>query len=166
MNSLLFATGLLIAASAAAQTTPSKLPPANPLPPPTSEEGQVMVPINALFDGLARRDGTIILAAMRPDGTATAAGEKADGTRSVRRMTAAEFAAGIKPGPERFEERLTDPAIEIDGDIAMVWSPYVFLVDAKVHHCGVDHFDLVREGGSWKVANITWSSRTTGCPAA
>ncbi|MDB5681031.1 MAG: hypothetical protein JWO16_836, partial [Sphingomonas bacterium] len=111
-------------------------------------------------------DSAIVLAAMRPDGTATAANEKADGTRSVRRMTGAEFAAGIKPGPERFEERLTDPAIEIDGDIAMVWSPYVFLVDGKVHHCGVDHFDLVREGGSWKVANITWSSRTTGCPAA
>ena len=125
-----------------------------------------MAPINALFDGLARRDGAIILAAMRPDATATAAGEKPDGTRSVRHMTAAEFAAGVKPGPERFEERLTDTAIEIDGDIAMVWSPYVFLIDSKVHHCGVDHFDLVREGGSWKVANITWSSRTMGCPAA
>ena len=165
MKSLSFVAALLIAASAAAQTT-NKLPPANPLPPPVSEEGQVMAPVNALFDGLARRDGAIILAAMRPDGTATAAGEKADGTHSVRRMTAAEFAAGIKPGPERFEERLTDPAIEIDGDIAMVWSPYVFLIDGKVHQCGVDHFDLVREGGSWKVANITWSSRTTGGPAA
>jgi hypothetical protein len=163
VKSLSFVAALLIATSAAAQTTSNKLPPANPLPPPVSNEGQVMAPINALFDGLARRDGAIILAAMRPDGTATAAGEKADGTRSVRRMTAAEFAAGIKPGPERFEERLTDPAIEIDGDIAMVWSPYVFLIDGKVHHCGVDHFDLVREGGSWKVANITWSSRITGC---
>ena len=151
--------------AAAPQTTSSKLPPANPLPPPTSEVGQVMAPINALFDGLARRDSAIVLAAMRPDGTAIAAAEKADGTRTVRRMTAAEFAAGIKPGPERYEERLTDPAIEIDGDIAMVWSPYVFLIDGKVVHCGVDHFDLIRESGRWKMANITWSKRTTGCPA-
>ena len=150
--------------AAAPQTTSTKLPPANPLPPPSSEEGQVMAPIRAMFDGLARRDSAIILAAMHPDAGVTVASEKADGTRSVRRMTTAEFAADIKPGPERFEERLTDPAIEIDGDIAMVWSPYVFLIDGKVHHCGVDHFDLVREGGKWKVANITWSSRTTGCP--
>ncbi len=148
------------------QTVGDKLPPANPLPPPTSEEGQVMAPVNALFDGLARRDSAIILAAMRPDGTATTASEKADGTRTVRHMTAAEFAAGVKPGPERFEERLTDPAIEIDGDIAMVWGTYIFLIDGKVHHCGVDHFSLVRENGSWKVANVTWSSRTTGCPAS
>jgi len=156
---------LIAMALAAAPQSSGKLPPANPLPPPTSEEGQVMAPIQAMFDGLARRDGAIILAAMRPDATATVASEKPDGTRSVRRMTAAEFAADIKPGPERFEERASDPAIEIDGDIAMVWSPYVFLIDGKVHHCGVDHFDLVREGGRWKVANITWSSRTTGCPA-
>ena len=156
---------LLLLASAADQKASDKLPPANPLPPPVSEEGQVMAPINAMFDGLARRDSAIILAAMRPDATAMVAAEKADGTRSVRRMTAADFAAGVKPGPERFEERLSDPAIEIDGDIAMVWSPYTFLIDGKVHHCGVDHFDLVRESGSWKVANATWSSRTTGCAA-
>jgi len=155
---------LLLLASAADQKS-DKLPPANPLPPPTSEEGQVMAPVNAMFDGLARRDSAIILAAMRPDATALVAAEKADGTRSVRRLTAADFAAGVKPGPERFEERLSDPAIEIDGDIAMVWGSYTFLIDGKVHHCGVDHFDLVRENGAWKVANVTWSSRTAGCPA-
>jgi hypothetical protein len=156
---------LLLLASVADQKASDKLPPANPLPPPTSEEGQVMAPVNAMFDGLARRDASIILAAMRPDATAVVAAEKADGTRSVRRLTATEFASGVKPGPERFEERLSDPAIEIDGDIAMVWGPYAFLIDGKVHHCGVDHFDLVRENGAWKVANVTWSSRTTGCPA-
>jgi len=150
----------------AAQVTPVQpIVKGTALPPPGSDEAGVMVPVNALFDGLARRDGAIILAAMRPDASATVAVEKADGTRDVRRMTAAEFASHVKPGPERFEERLTDPAIEVDGDIAMVWSPYVFLVDGKVQHCGVDHFDVVRQNGSWKVANVTWSQRTTGCPA-
>ena len=157
---------LLLLASAADQKASDKLPPANPLPPPVSEEGQVMAPINLLFDGLARRDSATVLAAMRADGSATSASEKADGTRNVHHMTAAEFAAAIKPGPERYQERISDPAIEIDGDIAMVWAPYAFLVDGKVHHCGIDHFDLVRENGAWKVQNVTWSSRTTGCPAA
>ncbi|MGN6819650.1 MAG: nuclear transport factor 2 family protein [Sphingomonas sp.] len=163
MNAILLP--LLLLASVADQKASDKLPPANPLPPPSSEEGQVMAPVNAMFDGLARRDSAIILAAMRPDATATVAAEKADGTRSVRRLTAAEFVAGVKPGPERFEERLSDPAIEIDGDIAMVWGPYACLSDGTVRHCGVDHFDLVRENGAWKVANVTWSSRATGCAA-
>ncbi|MDQ0836413.1 nuclear transport factor 2 family protein [Sphingomonas faeni] len=134
------------------------------LPPAVmTEEAGVMVPIDALFAALAARDGQAILAQVRPDGGATVAEEKPDGTRSVRRTSWTEFAASLKPGPERYAERLTDPAIDVDGDIAMVWSPYVFTIDGKVAHCGTDHFDMVREAGRWKIANITWSKRTTGC---
>ncbi|WP_240320667.1 nuclear transport factor 2 family protein [Sphingomonas crusticola] len=122
-----------------------------------------MAPIKAMFAGLAARDGAAILAQTRTEGGATVANEKPDGSRSIRHLTWAEFAGGIKPGPERYEERISDPAIEIDGDIAMVWAPFTFLIDGKVHHCGVNHFDLVREQGAWKVLNVTWSSRTTGC---
>jgi hypothetical protein len=38
-------------------------------------------------------------------------------------------------------------------------------VNDKVYNCGIDHFDLVRENGTWKVMNLTFSSRITGCPA-
>ena len=134
------------------------------LPPAAmTEEAGVMVPIDALLVALAARDGQAILAQVRPDGSATVAEEKPDGTRSVRRTSWPDFAASIKPGPERYAERLTDPAVDIDGDIAMVWSPYVFTIDGKVAHCGTDHFDMVREAGRWKIANLTWSKRSTGC---
>jgi ketosteroid isomerase-like protein len=135
------------------------------LPPAVvSEETGVMVPIDALFAALAARDPQAVLAQLRPDASMTIAEEK-DGTRTIRHMTAAQFAAGIKPGPERYAERITDAAIEIDGDIAMVWAPYVFTIDGKPLHCGYDHFDMVRENGRWKIQNITWSSRVTGCVA-
>ena len=150
----------------AAQVTPIKpLPKANPLPLVDAEAQAVMKPIDAMFAGLAARDGAAILAQVRPEGGATVAREGADGGRSVRHMSWADFAAGVKPGPEHYAERLLDPAIEVDGDIAMVWSPYVFTIDGKVHHCGVDHFDLVREAGAWKVLSVTWSQRTAGCTA-
>jgi len=152
---------MLLALILAADT--AKLPKWNPLPMDGSAEAAVMVPINAMFAGLEARDGGQILAQTRPDGGATVATEKPDGTRSVRHLSWADFAGGIKPGPERYKETLLDPAVEIDGDIAMVWSRYVFTVDGKPQHCGVDHFDLVRENGAWKVQNVTWSSRTTGC---
>lgn len=142
-----------------------KLPPANPLPYADPAAAAVMAPIDAMFRGLAAHDAAAILAQVRSDGGATVAVEKPDGTRSIRRMTWADFAAGVKPGPDRLEEKLTDAAIEVDGDIAMVWGPYTFTVNGKVHHCGVDHFDLIRENGAWKVLNVTWSQRTVGCPA-
>jgi hypothetical protein len=156
---------MILALLLALQSTSDKLPPANPLPYADADAANVMAPIDAMFRGLAARDGATILAQVRPEGSATVVADKADGTRAVRRLSWADFAAGVKPGPERYEERLTDPAIEVDGDIAMVWSPYVFTIDGKVHHCGTDHFDLVREGGRWRVLNVTWTQRTTGCPA-
>ena len=152
---MLFA--LLLAADTA------KLPKWNALPMDGSVEAAVMAPIEAMFSGLEARDGAKILAQTRPDGGATVANENADGTRSIRHLNWADFAGGIKPGPEHYKETLLDPAIEVDGDVAMVWSRYVFTIDGKPHHCGVDHFDLVRENGAWKVQNVTWSSRTTGC---
>jgi hypothetical protein len=81
-------------------------------------------------------------------------------------MAWSEFTGAIKPGPERFQERLTDVAVEVDGDIAMVWGPYVFTIAGKVHHCGVDHVSLVRDGGRWQISQVSWSQRTVGCPAS
>jgi hypothetical protein len=52
----------------------------------------------------------------------------------------------------------------VDGDAAMVWAPFVVRVGGKVSNCGVDHFDLIRDNGSWKVMNLTYSSRIDGCP--
>jgi hypothetical protein len=152
---------MILALLLAAQT--AKLPPWNPIPMDGSAEAAVMAPINAMFAGLEARNGAAIIAQTRPEGGATAVAEKPDGTRAIRHLSWVDFAGGIKPGPEHYQERLLDPAVEIDGDIAMVWSRYVFKIDGKPHHCGIDHFDLVRENGAWKILNITWSSRTTGC---
>ena len=159
MMSVLFAMLL-------AQITPVQpMPKGTGLPPPGTDEGAVMVPINALFAGLAARDPAAILVPLRPEGGATVANEAPNGVRTVRHMNWTEFAASVKPGPEKYEERISNPAIEIDGDIAMVWAPYVFTIDGKPAHCGYDHFDLVRESGRWTIQNVTWSSRTTGCVA-
>jgi ketosteroid isomerase-like protein len=147
------------------QITPVQpLPKGTGLPPqPVSEEQGVLDAVNRVFAGIAARDAKAIGEALRPDATATIGQEAPDGTRHIVHMTRDVLLGHFTPGPERFEERLYDPAIEIDGDIAYVWGRYVFRVDGKITNCGYDHFDVVREGGTWKVQNITWSSRTTGC---
>lgn len=146
------------------QITPVQpLPKGTGLPPPVTEEEGVLTAVNRLFTGIAARDAKAIGDTLRPDATATIAAEKPDGTRAITHLSRDALLSRFTPGPERYEERLTDPAIEIDGDIAYVWGRYDFFIDGKRHHCGYDHFDMVRENGSWKVQNITWSSRTTGC---
>jgi len=147
----------------AAQTTSTRMPPAQALPPPIGDERPVLSTVNALLASFSTGDSAAMLRWVYPEGRVTATGERASG-KGLRQQSWSEFAARVTPAG-RFEETISDPAIEIDGDAAMVWAPFVVRVAGKVSNCGVDHFDLVRDNGAWKVMNLTFSSRTTGCPA-
>ena len=139
------------------------LPPARAVPPPESDTSAVLAPINAAFAAFEAGDAPAMLRQVYPEGRVTATGERASGS-GLRQQSWAQFAGRLKPG-EGFQEQISDPAIEIDGDVAMVWAPFVVRVGGKVANCGYDLFDLVRENGTWKIMNLTFSSRTTGCPA-
>jgi hypothetical protein len=89
---------------------------------------------------------------------------RGDGASNLRQQNWTQFAERIKPD-RGFQERIADPTIHINDDIAVVWAPFVVRIDGKVSNCGIDHFDLVRDSGVWRVMNLTFSSRTTGCPA-
>jgi len=146
----------------AAQAASGRLPPARALPPPATDEQAVLAPVNALLASFNAGDSAAMLRLIYPQGRVTATGTRASGN-GLRTQSWAEFAQGIRPDA-RFEEVISDPAVEFDGDAAMVWAPFVVRVDGKVSNCGFDHFDLVRENGSWKVMNLTFSSHITGCP--
>jgi hypothetical protein len=147
----------------AAQVSSGQLPPAQPIPPPDFATANVLAPIQSLFAAFAAGDSAAVLRLTYPQGRVTATGERASGN-GLRQMSWTEFAQRVTPDA-RFSESISDPAVEVDGDIAMVWAPFVVRVNGKVANCGFDHFDLVRDNGAWKVMNLSFSSRTTGCPA-
>lgn len=131
---------------------------------PASPEGQaVLVPVNATFAALAANDGALIRPHVDTSGKITAVVMNADGTSRIGGPSWERFIDGLQPGPQRLEEIMVDPVIAIDGDVAMVWGEYVFRIDGQISHCGVDHFDLVRRDGAWKIVNLTWTQRQTGC---
>jgi hypothetical protein len=165
MRRILILVALLAPATAFAQGS-DKLPPANPLPYAAEADADTagaLAAANALLASLSQ-GGDAVLTHVRPEGVATSATERPDGIHAIQHRTWAQFAEQLRPDGHRYEERLTDPAIDVDGDIAMIWSPYVFLVDGKIAHCGTNHFDLVRSHDGWKVLNVTWTQRTKGCP--
>ncbi|QNP44881.1 nuclear transport factor 2 family protein [Sphingomonas sediminicola] len=145
-------------AAAAAQG----LPPAKALPPPESDAAAVLAPINSVFAAFERGDAAAMLRYVYPAGRVTATGTRANSS-GLRQQSWTEFSQRLQLGAG-FQERISDPAIEIDGDVAMVWAPFVVRVGGKVSNCGYDLFDLVRDNGTWKIMNVTFSSRTTDCP--
>ena len=154
---------------ALAQVIPVQpLPRGTGLPPAadaSADTQAVLAAVQRLLGTIETNDRETLLAVTRPDGGATVAMERPDGARRVRHLSWAEFAQLLVPGPGRHRETISDPAVEVDGDIAMVWAPYLVTRNGAPDHCGYDHFDLVREGGEWKVLNVTWSQRATGCTA-
>jgi hypothetical protein len=121
----------------------------------TPEEQAVLAPVTAMFDGMAKRDAAAIKEPLLPGGTMVL---MRDGKPT--QMTFEDFAARVgKPGTTKIEERIHDPLIRIDNDLAVVWAPFEFLVDGKVDHCGTDLFNLVRKDGKWLIASVADTGR-------
>jgi hypothetical protein len=58
---------------------------------------------------------------------------------------------------------LLDYKIQIDEDLATVWTPYHFFVNSKLSHCGANAFTLVKIAGKWKIIAIIDTRRKTNC---
>jgi hypothetical protein len=116
----------------------------------TPEEDAVLAPIHAMFDGMTKRDAAAIKAPALPGSTMVL---MRDGKPT--QMTLEAFADRVgRPGTTHIEERIHDPLVRIDNDLAVVWAPFDFLVDGKVDHCGTDLFNMVRVDGKWLIASV------------
>ncbi len=66
--------------------------------------------------------------------------------------------------PEIWDERISNTIIQIDGNIAQVWTDYEFYVGTKFSHCGVDAFQLVKNKNEiWKIINLIDTRRKENC---
>jgi hypothetical protein len=158
---MVFLFGLTALAAPAAAQPPSSAAAERPAH-ASGDERAVLAVVDRMFAALAARDSRALLAEVVPEGRATANLLGPD--RRVRSVAWPAFAERIAQGRERLAERLIGPHVHVEGDIAMIWSRYEFDVDGRFSHCGVDHFDLVRIDGRWKVLNLTWTQQTQGCP--
>ena len=124
--------------------------------PRTPEEKEVIAPLQGVLDGLAARDRNMIAAQLLPGGSATLMRKD----KPVQ-MAFDSFAERLStPGTDTREERIYDPVVHIDNNIAYIWTRYDFLVNGKIDHCGTDSASLVKVDGRWLIASLGDTSRT------
>ena len=131
--------------------------------PSAVDKAAILAPVDAAFAALETGNAQALLRHVYPEGRVTAVGMLPSGTGGLRLSSWTEYAARMTPGAG-FKERITNPAVEIDGDVALVWAPFTIERGGKIVSCGYDHFDMVRQNTAWKIMNITFSTRTTECP--
>jgi hypothetical protein len=156
----------LLAMSAAepALVQPSRPKSADPPSQATVKERAVLAAVDEFFAAVHDKDRERMAAAVLAEGLATSVRPGSLRQPLVRSWHWATYIENVVGGRGVWTERLFDPAVRVDGDIAMVWSRYELLVDGAFDHCGVDHFDLVRRGERWLVYNLSWTNVTIGCP--
>jgi hypothetical protein len=60
-------------------------------------------------------------------------------------------------------EKISLDVVKVSGPLATVWTPYKFYFDGKLHHCGVNSFQLVRLRDGWKIQYLIDTRNIDGC---
>lgn len=88
-----------------------------------------------------------------------------DGEQKINNVRSSDFLRYIsqRPADQKWEEKLLDYKVQIDGNLAQVWTPYQFYVNGKLSHCGANSFTLVQTDDGWKIYSLMDSRRVKNC---
>jgi cyanophycinase len=134
----------------------------NRLPVRPAAEREALEVVQKLFDVMRAQDTLAIRRLMHPDARLFVPGEQG-GAATLRNTTVSEFVTAIGAAAERPDERQREPEVRLDGNLATVWTYYDFFRGERFSHCGIDAFHLARMDGGWRVLQIAYTTRQTGC---
>jgi len=119
--------------------------------------------VERLFEALKADDTAGMRAVMHPEGRIIQTGTR-DGAPFARVNTLNAFLSSIGGAKGRgLEERIYNPVVRIDDNLATVWVDYDFLVGGQISHCGVDAYHLVRTPEGWRILEIVDTQRRDVC---
>ena len=125
-------------------------------------EKEVMATVNRFLHSINTGDVALMAEVSRPDSMNYTRIQLSDGTFHTKARPQTHFLEKRENEP-KFTERIWNPILLVDEQIAVVWAPYDFHIDGEFSHCGIDIFNLLYEEGKWKVANSSWTVIKNGC---
>lgn len=67
------------------------------------------------------------------------------------------FATLLATSKDKLEETFRNVEIRQDGNLGLVTFNYDFVVNDKVHHSGLEHWQVRKIDGQWKILSVTWT---------
>jgi hypothetical protein len=67
------------------------------------------------------------------------------------------FAKFLATSKDKIEERVHNIEIRQDGPLGLVTFNYDFLVNDKVTNSGLEHWQVCKIDGQWKILSVTWT---------
>lgn len=67
------------------------------------------------------------------------------------------FLTLLATSKDQLEETVYNTEIRQDGDLGLVTFNYDFVINGKVHHSGLEHWQVRKIDGQWKILSVTWT---------
>lgn len=129
----------------------------------SADEKEAVALANKMFAEMAAHNPAGILALYTKEAQLAAAIKNKEGKSVIRTFTVADFSKSFAEKKNEIHEEMYAPEARIFGDLALVWGRYVFFIDDKISHCGVNAFHLVRTGEGWRIAGASTTIEPEGC---
>jgi len=126
---------------------------------------QVRETIETFFDGFHKGDTTLMKSVMMNEVKLQTTFKNKEGKDILisEEISKLMNAVASKPNDQKWDERLLDYSIQIDGNMANVWTPYEFWFNDSFSHCGVNSFQLFNDNGTWKIIYLIDTRRKARC---
>ncbi|TDX10192.1 nuclear transport factor 2 family protein [Flavobacterium sp. S87F.05.LMB.W.Kidney.N] len=118
-----------------------------------AQKQEVQKSIDVFFEGFHQRDSMKIKSVCADKMILQSISESSSKGNKLSDESTKEFYKSIASIPlnMKFQEKILNYNIQIDGTMAHVWAPYEFYINDKLSHRGVNTFTLFKEKDIWKI---------------
>lgn len=130
----------------------------------TDERIAILETVQKFFDSIETRDQDLLESILVPESLNISARHIEGNEVSLNIMSYADMVTALTRPGRKAIERSWDETVLIQGNIAVVWTPYDFHIDGDFSHCGIDSFQLIKRESRWLISNSSWTLETENCP--
>ena len=125
----------------------------------SSQDAQIMLPINSLFDGMREGNVQKVRSVFAPQTLIHRA------HASLREDTTVEnfVQALASKGDAVWDEKIWDIQINSADKLASVWTKFAFVLNGNLSHCGVNSFQLYKFEDGWKIIYLADTFQKEAC---
>lgn len=112
--------------------------------------------VNKFFEAFHNKDSLLLRSYFHSEATLQSTGVDGDGKTYLQTLAVDRFVTAVSTRPDQpvWCEVLGEMQVQTDFPLAVVWVPYTFYLDDKVHHVGVNCFQWLNESGTWRLISL------------
>jgi hypothetical protein len=124
--------------------------------PSEAQEARAVATVQRLFDALETGDEALLRSVMDPS-VVMHFSEERDGATTFGSATVDGLATRIMSSEVPLIERMWDPTVLVNGELATVWTPYDFYVGPDFSHCGIDVATVMNTPEGPQIVALSWT---------